>query len=167
MKISILTTGILAFIMSSCATIIHGPTQKVNLNSQPNGATITIDGKEMGKTPKTLVLRRMGREKGVKSKKQQYDVKIALDSYYPYEITIKREMDGWFLGNLLFGGIIGIIVDASSGAMYKLTPDQVIAQLKSNSTGMIDLKDDQIYVAVSMKIDPNWEQIGQLEKLTE
>jgi len=76
-------------------------------------------------------------------------------------------MDGWFLGNLLFGGIIGIIVDASSGAMYKLTPDQVIAQLKSNSTGMIDLKDDQIYVAVSMKIDPNWEQIGQLEKLTE
>lgn len=37
-------------------------------------------------------------------------------------------MDGWLLGNLLIGGLIGIIIDASNGSMYKLTPDQVIAQ---------------------------------------
>lgn len=165
MKIRIITIGILALIMSSCASIIHGPTQMLDFSSQPSGATITIDGKEHGKTPQSIELRRKGREKGDKSKKQQYDVKIALDGYYPYEVKIKREMDGWFLGNLLFGGLIGIIVDASNGAMYKLTPDQVIAQMNSNSTGMIDTKDDRIYLAVTMKINPNWEKVGQLESI--
>ena len=165
MKIRITIIGILTLIMSSCASIIHGPTQMINFSSQPSGATVTIDGKEYGKTPQSIELRRKGREKGDKSKKQQYDVKIALDGYYPYELKVKREMDGWFLGNLFFGGLIGIIIDASSGAMYKLTPEQVIAQMNSNSTAMIDVKEDRIYLEATMKIDPNWEKVGQLEKI--
>ncbi len=163
MKIKIITIGIFTLLMSSCASIAHGPTQIVDFSSQPSGATITIDGKEFGKTPQSIELRRKGREKGDKSKKQQYDVKISLNGFYPYEIKIKREMDGWFLGNLLFGGLIGIIVDASNGAMYKLSPDQVIAQMNSNATGMINSHDDRVYVAVTMKIDPNWEKVGQLK----
>lgn len=38
-------------------------------------------------------------------------------------------MDGWLFGNLLFGGLICVIVDAATGAMYKLTPNQMAAQL--------------------------------------
>ena len=49
--------------------------------------------------------------------------------------------------------------------MYKLTPDQIIAQMNSNSTGMIDTENDRIYLAVAMKIDPNWEKVGQLERI--
>jgi hypothetical protein len=165
MKIKIITIVVLTLIMSSCASIIHGPAQIVDFSSQPNGATISIDGKGYGKTPQSIELRRKGRLKGDKSKKKVYEVKIALDGYYPYELKIKREMDGWFIGNLLFGGLIGIIVDASNGAMYKLTPDQIIAQMNSDSTGMIDSKDDRVYVAVSMKTNPNWEKIGQLTRI--
>nr|WP_288933336.1 PEGA domain-containing protein [uncultured Allomuricauda sp.] len=163
MKIKITTIGILTLIMSSCASIVHGPTQTVDFNSQPSGATITIDGKEFGKTPQSIELRRKGREKGNRTRKQQYYVKIALDGYYPYELKLKREMDGWFLGNLLFGGLIGIIVDASNGAMYKLSPNQVIAQMNKNTNEMANTEDDRIYLAVTMKIDPNWEKIDQLE----
>ena len=165
MKIKIITLGVLTLILSSCASIIHGPTQVLDFNSQPNGATIKIDGKDYGKTPQSISLRRKGKAKGDKSDKKSYDIQILLDKYYPYQMKIKREMDGWFLGNLLFGGIIGIIVDASNGSMYKLTPDQIIAQMNSNSSAMIDTNDNRIYVAVTMKIDPNWEQIGQLKRI--
>ena len=119
----------------------------------------------MGKPPRSIQLRRLGREKSDKSKKDHYAVKIAWGGYHPYDLKLTRKMDGWFLGNLLFGGIIGIIIDAVNGSMYKLIPDQVIAQMKSNSTGMIDTNDDRIYVAVTMKADPNREKIGQLIKI--
>lgn len=165
MKFRIITIGLLALIISGCASIIHGPTQMVNFMSQPVGATISIDGKEYGKTPRSIELRRKGRKKGDRSKKKQFDVKIALDGYFPYEVKLNREMDGWLLGNLLIGGLIGIIIDASNGSMYKLTPDQVIAQMKSNSTAMIKSEDDRIYLAVTMKIDSNWEKVGQLKRL--
>ena len=165
MKIKIITIGIFALVISSCASIVHGSKQMVDFSSQPSGAVITIDGKEYGKTPQAISLRRKGREKGDKSAKKMYNVKITLDGYYPYEMKIKREMDGWFIGNILFGGLIGIIVDSSNGAMYKLTPDQIIAQMNSNSTGMIDKKDDKVYVSVVMKVNSNWEKIGQVNRV--
>jgi len=145
MKTKLIASSLAIFLMSSCASIIHGPTQTVNFSSQPTGATITIDGKEYGKTPQAIELRRKGREKDEKSDKQMYEVKVVLDGYYPYELKIKREMDGWFLGNILFGGLIGIIVDASNGAMYKLTPDQIIAQMnKSTAMNYIGLAEKQL-----------------------
>tara|TARA_B110000967_G_C18890089_1_gene566739 strand:- start:1680 stop:2180 length:501 start_codon:yes stop_codon:yes gene_type:complete len=165
MKIKIISIGILTLLLSSCASIIHGPSQVVDFSSQPNGATITIDGKEYGKTPQSISLKRKGRRKGENSRKQGYNVQVTLDKYYPYDFKIKREMDGWFLGNLLFGGIIGIIIDATNGSMYKLTPNQVNAQMKSNSTAMYSVDDDRIYVAVTMDINPNWEKIGTLKRI--
>lgn len=156
-------TGIVSIILvTSCASIIHGPTQTVNFASQPTGAKITIDGKDYGNTPRTVDLRRKGRLKGEISTKQSYSVRIELPGYYPYDILIKREMDGWFLGNLLFGGLIGIIIDASNGAMYKLTPDQLIAQL-GKSTAM-NMNEGEIYIAATLKADPSWEKLGIMEK---
>jgi PEGA domain len=149
---------------TSCASIIHGPNQSVDFSSQPSGAKITIDGKDYGVTPKSIDLRRKGRLKGEISEKKEYAVKVEMEGYYPYEMKIKREMDGWFLGNLLFGGIIGIIVDASNGAMYKLTPDQIVAQMGKTTAMKVNKNDDKIYVAVALDIDPSWERIGAMEK---
>ncbi len=159
-----LTIGCIILSMASCSSIIHGTTQMVNFSSQPKGATISIDGKEYGQTPQGLVLRRKGREKGVKSDKISYDVKIEMFGYKAYETKIVRKLDGWFFGNLLFGGIIGIIIDASNGSMYKLKPDQIMANLPNTSTGMIESKDDVLYVAVTLYPDPTLEKIGELEK---
>ncbi|MFM6253924.1 MAG: PEGA domain-containing protein, partial [Dolichospermum sp.] len=98
----------LCLLLSSCASIIHGPTQSVSFSSQPSGAKISIDGKDYGATPKTVDLRRKGRLKGEIGTKKEYAVKIELDGFYPYEVKLQRDMDGWFLGNILFGGLIGI-----------------------------------------------------------
>ena len=151
-------------LFTCCASIIHGSNQAVDFSSQPSGAKITIDGKDYGFTPKSVDLKRRGRLKGEISTKKEYAVKVELNGYYPYEIKIKREMDGWFLGNILFGGLLGIIIDASSGAMYKLTPDQVIAQIGKTTVMNINKADDKMYVAVALDIDPDWEKIGTMEK---
>lgn len=164
MRIKFIAITLTFLLLTSCASIIHGSSQSVTFNSQPPGATITIDGKEYGKTPQTISLKRKGRVKGENSSKKSYDVKVFLEGYYSYDIKINREMDGWFIGNILFGGIIGIIVDASNGSMYKLTPDQIIAQM-NKSTAMNYEDKDQIFFAVTLKTDPTWQKIGQLEKI--
>lgn len=156
---------------TQCASIIHGTTQPVEFNSQPSGAKISIDGNYHGNTPHVVPLRRMGRAKGEDKSKKEYAVKIELPGYYPYELKLKRELDGWFFGNLLFGGIIGIIVDASNGAMYKLDPKQVIAQMAAEKTPGAstsvspEVKEkDRLYIAVTLTPDPSWTKIGTLQK---
>ena len=156
---------ILIALFTSCASIVHGPTQAIDFTSQPHGATITIDGKEYGQTPKAVELRRKGRLRGEIVTKTEYAVKIEMDGFYPYEVKIKREMDGWFLGNIIFGGLIGIIIDASNGSMYKLTPDQVISQMGKPTVMNSFEAEDRIYVAVTLDADPSWEKISTLEKI--
>ena len=157
---------LLSFLLSSCASIMHGPMQTIDFSSQPVGVHIEIDGKDYGETPKSVTLPRKGRQKGEKSDKKAYEVKLSLDGYHTYELKIKRQVDGFFFGNILFGGIIGIIVDASNGSMYSLTPKQVIGQMNSNSnsTSSHRLEDGKIYFAVTLSPNPEWKKIGQLQK---
>jgi hypothetical protein len=47
-------------------------------------------------------------------------------------MTIDGAINGWYFGNILFGGLIGMLaVDPSTGAMYTLKPDAVQAALAS------------------------------------
>lgn len=167
MKAKILRTIISLFVfglLTSCASIIHGPTQKIDITSQPVGAKVFIDGIDYGVTPTYVNLMRKGRMEDESRDKKEYLVRIELEGYIPYVLKLKREMDGWFLGNILFGGVIGIIVDASTGAMYKLTPDQIVAQMWK-STAVNYRKNDNIYLAITLIPDPTWEKIGCLKKI--
>ncbi len=147
----------------SCASIIHGPTQNVDISSQPTGANIFIDGRRIGQTPMSLPMRRKGRIVGEPSDKKEYNVSIEMQGFYPYEIKLKREVDGWFWGNIFFGGIIGIIVDASNGAMYKLTPNQIVATMGRSTASNMKGNSENIYIAATLQIDPSWQKIGGLK----
>ena len=150
----IVTIGI-AFLMSGCATIIHGSKQSVSIASYPSLATVTIDNQEQGKTPLTTKLDR----------KDHHTVKIELPGYMLYEAKFTRKVDGWIAGNIIFGGLIGLAVDAISGGMYKLTPDQIQADLKNSNTTSLNSFKDGLYLTVVLNPDPKWEQIGQLHKI--
>lgn len=50
--------GILALCFTSgCASLISGSTQPVTFNSSPDGASVTLSGQVLGKTPVTIVLK--------------------------------------------------------------------------------------------------------------
>jgi hypothetical protein len=48
-----------------------------------------------------------------------------MEGYQTAEAYIQKGFNGWVLGNLVCGGLIGIIIDYSNGAAYKLEPDMV------------------------------------------
>ncbi|MFH1771435.1 MAG: PEGA domain-containing protein [Candidatus Omnitrophota bacterium] len=151
--ISIITLVMFVFV-SGCATIMQGTTQGVGISSTPTGADVTVDNIEKGKTPIVVELKR----------KDNHFVKIKMDGYLPYETTFTRSTSGWVWGNLAFGGLIGLAVDAISGGIYKLTPTEINAVLQANNQSSLS-KDGVLYVTVVLEPDPTWQKIGQLERI--
>ncbi|MGQ0537794.1 MAG: PEGA domain-containing protein, partial [Gemmatimonadaceae bacterium] len=138
-------------VMSACATIVHGSKQAVTITSTPPSAAVTVDGVASGTTPVTLRLAR----------KTAHVVRLQLAGYAPHEATLERGTSGWVWGNLVFGGLIGVIIDASNGAMYKLSPAELSATL-TRVTSSTDAS--TFHVAVVMRAEPDWQKIGQLTK---
>jgi hypothetical protein len=119
-----------ALALSGCASIISGSTQPVIIKSVPDGASITVSNRAGEKihtatTPATLTL---ARGAGY-FKPEQYKVVITKDGFADKEITITGTLNGWYIGNIIFGGLIGmLLVDPATGAMYAM-PETVEATL--------------------------------------
>ncbi len=108
--------------LSGCASIVSKSEWPVTINSNPEQANITItneDGLKMytGTTPTTLNLK-AGEAyfDGI-----DYTVVFEKEGYEKQTIIISSRLNGWYFGNILFGGLIGmLIVDPLTGAMWKL-----------------------------------------------
>ena len=142
---------LLAPVIAACATIMHGTNQEVGLSSTPTNARVTVDNKPMGNTPVVAKLTR----------KDNHIVRFELDGYQPFEATLTRRTSGWVWGNIVFGGLIGLAVDAISGGLYKLTPEQIAGGM---TTQTANATTDGLYVAVVLRADPTWQKIGQLDR---
>ena len=59
-------------------------------------------------------------------------------AYATAEVHLQSKVSRWYFGNLLFGGMLGlVIVDPSTGAMYNLTPDKVDQPLTATQAELI------------------------------
>lgn len=129
----LIATSIAAMFMSGCATIFDGGNQPVTIKSIPDTATISISNRSgekihSGTTPATVTLKRGAGY----FKSEIYTIKVDKPGYQSKEVTITGSINGWYIANLLFGGVIGLlIVDPISGAMYNLSPESVTATLES------------------------------------
>jgi hypothetical protein len=130
MKINISILTLLVFVLSGCSSIISNSDYPVAINSSPDGAFFVIENRagqkvHSGNTPSTVTLSSSaGYFKG-----EAYTVTLKKEGYGAKVYTINSSIDGWYFGNLLFGGVIGmLIVDPATGAMYNL-PDRVDVSL--------------------------------------
>jgi hypothetical protein len=130
---------------------MHGTSQDIGISSSPTGAAVTVDNQGTGQTPYIAHL----------SRKDSHIVKVSLPGYAPAEMTLTRKTSGWVWGNVLFGGIIGLAVDAMAGGLYNLTPDQLTTTLASQKASIAPSKDG-IYVILVRQADPSWVKVGQL-----
>lgn len=146
--------GLAPTILWACATIIHGSSQEVSINSQPTGAKVTIDGQPAGNTPVVSHLRR----------KDPHKITINMDGYQPFELATTRSVSGWVWGNIVFGGLIGLAVDAITGGLYNVKPEQVQAQLAKAGASRGVVQNGNIFVFLVREPDPSWVKIGQLER---
>ncbi|MEP1487682.1 MAG: PEGA domain-containing protein [Algibacter sp.] len=139
-------------LFSSCATIITGSRQNVEISSTPSSAKVFINEIEIGQTPVEKQLKR----------NQDYQLVLKLDGYKTYNTKLERKFNAWYIGNIAFGGLIGLIVDPITGAIHKLKPEEVNGNFKSGTT--YKTESGNIFIKISMEIDPNSKKIGQLEK---
>lgn len=107
--------------LSGCATIITGTTQKVPVTSNPSGAVAKADGGMAAVTPTVFILKR----------KTDHTIEISKEGYRTATVILRHTLSGAAAGNVLVGGIIGIAIDSSSGAMYKLVPERVDVTLEN------------------------------------
>ena len=66
-------------------------------------------------------------------RKYTYQVSVASDGYETAELGLRRGTNGWVVGNLLFGGLIGLGIDFGTGAAYKIKPDDIFIELTASS----------------------------------
>jgi len=122
----------LAFFVSGCATIMGQPTQLVPVMSTPSDASILVTDEKgvdvfKGQTPTTVTL---AKSDGSYWGKKSYLVRISKDGFESQMIQITASANGWYIGNILFGGIIGwFVVDPFNGNMYNLSPEVVNSTL--------------------------------------
>lgn len=152
-KLMAAVAGLTLVAAAGCATIIQGSRQQVGVNSVPTGAAVVVDGTPFGGTP---VVARLAR-------KSSHIVSITMDGYQPVQLTITKSVSGWVAGNIVFGGLIGLAVDAISGGMYKLNPEQVAANLTKQGAS-VDRRNGVLYVGVVLRPEPEWERIGTLRR---
>ncbi len=121
-------------VLAGCATIFNGGTQAVSFQSAPEGATVTITnaaGEKVhsGVTPATVTLKRGAGY----FKPETYTVSLTKEGFAPKEIQITGSVGGWYFGNILFGGLIGMLaVDPVTGAMFNL-PETVNEKLEGTA----------------------------------
>jgi len=74
-----------------------------------------------------------------------------MQGYKTAEVMLENGSNGWVWGNLVFGGIIGLIVDFSNGAAKKLKPNEISVTLAKFTDSM---NDEKVY-AVVQGLDEN------------
>jgi len=140
-------------VLAGCASIMHGTTQEISVSSSPTGAKVTVNGMDRGVTPVIADLKR----------KDNHLIRVTLEGYQPFEMALTRSVSGWVWGNLVFGGIPGLAIDAITGGLYKLSPEQVMAQLQREDVQLTAGR-DMLLVAVVMRPLPGMERIGTLQR---
>ena len=112
--------GLALVLFTGCASIISGRHQEVTFKSSPDEATVTIDGRTIGKTP---ISTQIDRKSGVQI------VTIEKKGYKPESVQLKSTVNGWLFGNLLLGGLFGSTTDSVTGAAFAYSQDQFFITL--------------------------------------
>ncbi|MBI6576362.1 hypothetical protein YA0001_15910 [Pseudomonas viridiflava] len=128
LKISL--SAIAAFAVTGCASIVSDSKYPVAVTSSPSGAAYEIVNEggvsvRSGVTPDEVTLRAgAGYFDG-----EKYTVTYRKDGYTSSTQTLESGIDGWYWGNIVIGGLIGmLIVDPATGAMYTL-PEKINSTL--------------------------------------
>jgi hypothetical protein len=137
--------------LSGCATIVHSGPRTIPVASTPAGAKVSIYDREntlvmTNTTPFVASLEpKYGYFKG-----QTYRLVFEMPGYAPAELKIDASLSGWYFGNLVFGGLIGmLIVDPLTGAMYNLSPEKIEQHLSASQTQLISTGQGVLVVLAS------------------
>jgi hypothetical protein len=88
----------------------HGAVQTINVNSEPEGAVVTVDSDYRLTTPATATFAR----------RSDHVLLFHKDGCRDVTVNLGRSTSGWILGDVFFGGAAGLYGAYHSGAAYNL-----------------------------------------------
>jgi len=129
MKKLILAALPLAMSVGACATVTRGMHEAFTVETEPSGAMVeTSNGLHCEATPCTFA--RVER-------KAEFTVTITKPGYRTWTGNVTHHTAGagaaGMAGNVLVGGLIGVGVDATSGATQDLTPNPLHVALETEA----------------------------------
>jgi hypothetical protein len=114
--------------LGACATVTRGTNEAMVIETDPVGATVTIDN---GKTVSNLTCNTPCSVK--LPRKHPLTVSIVKDGYEPLKTQVLPQVTGGggagMAGNVILGGVVGAGVDAVSGAMKSFQPNPLTVTL--------------------------------------
>ena len=120
----LLSVAAAAVCVSGCATATRGTSQDWSVQSLPSGARVaTTNGYRCDATPCSFRMPRTSR----------FIVTVSLPGHQTVEAQIDHRLSnggaGATAGNVLLGGVIGLGVDAATGANQDIRPNPFIVRL--------------------------------------
>jgi hypothetical protein len=114
--------------LGACATVTRGTDQAWTVQTDPSGASVRTNiGFACDQTPCTFKMPR----------KSEFDVTITKSGFVTYKSHVTHQTAtagaAGMAGNVLVGGLIGIGVDAASGATQDITPNPLTVKLESEA----------------------------------
>ena len=133
----ILPALLLAAALPACGTLTSGTSQSVSVLTEPAGAscTMTRDGAVIGivnPSPGTITVGKSSRDIAVRCTRAGHSAGVAV---------MPAQFQPMAAGNILLGGVIGLAVDAASGAMSRY-PESVIVVLAPETFDSARSRDD-------------------------
>ena len=116
MSLKIFTLCVVAITgLSGCASIVKGTTQKITIKTNPPGATCRVEQNNntiatISPTPDII---------NVPKSKHDLTLTCNKPSYRTAVHVIPSDVEAMTMGNILLGGVIGLAIDAGTGAMNK------------------------------------------------
>jgi PEGA domain-containing protein len=110
-----------------CASVTRGTAENISIATTPAGATAEISGLDIPTACVTPC---------VVQAKRNADITVAIskEGYEPQVIPLTKEVPGTgaagFAGNILLGGLVGMGVDAATGAALDHKPNPVTVTLQ-------------------------------------
>ncbi|MEQ1752843.1 MAG: hypothetical protein ABL973_01775 [Micropepsaceae bacterium] len=109
---TVLALSVIGIQISGCASIIKGSSAAINVTTPPvTGATCTLSSSQGSwqlVSPASVTVERS---------KNDIQVRCTKEGYQDASAVIPSNFEGWTVGNLIFGGVIGVGVDAATGAL--------------------------------------------------
>ncbi len=121
-KLSLIAlSSLLIIALTGCATIFKGPTEDVDISSDPDRAEVYVNGVLMGRTPIALQLRSA----------DQHVIEFRKEGYDSRTVILNGSVGvGWIILDV-FTGFLPVIIDAITGDWYHLETTNVRAALES------------------------------------
>lgn len=116
-----------AMLVAGCGSITRGTSEAVAINSTPIGAQVTTDIGMSCTAPCTLKVPR----------NKDFTITASAPGYKTSTLKVGRKVSGGgaagMAGNVVLGGLIGIAVDAGTGAAMDHTPNPAFIVLEAES----------------------------------